>query len=1168
MCPAGKGALKMRFFLVRWLLLWSFLPVFVQAQAIPGPTVRRDLHHDISAPLAELIRTSHPVTHGKLEAEPARRIPRPEGLMPMSEDPVRQLSTTGYSPQIGLNFEGIGDGQYGFTVEYIPADPNGAVGATQYVQWVNTYFAVFDKATGTLLAGPAAGNTLWSGFGSGCEFNNDGDPIVLYDKLANRWVMSQFSVTTGPFLQCIAISTTSDATGPWLRYSFQYNYLDDYPKMGVWPDAYYETFNMFNGSSFVGSDVCAYNRTAMLAGLSATQICFQQNSSVGGLLPADLDGTTLPPSGSPNYLLNFGVNSLNLYKFHVDFNHPSNSTFTGPTVISVAPFTPLCNGGDECVPQPLAPNKLDSLADRLMYRLAYRKFADHESLVVNHTVAVSGSGGIRWYEIQSPNSGPRVAQQGTYAPDANYRWMGSIAMDHMGDIALGYSVASASMYPSIAFAGRAPTDPPGTLQSETLAMLGSGSQTPHVTRWGDYSSMTVDPIDDCTFWYTQQYQLTTGAYNWNTRIVSFQFPACQSGTYVSLYPSSMTYGPQVVGSASPAQQVQLSNHHAVRLTIASISVSGDFQQNNNCGTSLAPNSSCTINVSFHPTATGARTGTLSVTDNGPGSPQTVLLTGLGSQLTQCVFGALSNAGFESGALDCWTGGGSPMPAVSTAQAHGGSFSALLGSTGAPEPTGNSWISQLVTIPADVQNPTLSFWYWPGTDDSLMDDWQEAQIRDSNSNPLAQIFKSASDAESWRFVTFDLTPYKGRTIQLYFNVHEDGYGDPTYMYLDDLAITSGATPQRFVPVAPCRVADTRTPPGVFGGPAISGGTSRDFPITQGGCGIPATATAYAFNVTVVPHGLLNYLTIWPTGAPQPDVSTLNSYDARIKANAAIVGAGTGRAVSVYVTDTTDVILDITGYFTTTDNSALAFFPLPPCRIADTRSPAGPLGGPMLRNGQARDFPVLQSACGIPGTAEAYSLNLAAVPRNGRSLLYMTAWPTGQPQPSASTLNAPTGTVVANAAIIPAGDGGGVTVSPFGNDTDLVIDINGYFAPANSAPNPMSLYTVTPCRVLDTRLAPPRRPFSGEFTVDVGDSPCGIDSSATAYVLNAGVVPSAPLWFLTLWPDDQPLPQASTLNAIDRAVSSNMAIVSTDDGSIDAYASATTHLILDISAYFAP
>jgi hypothetical protein len=360
------------------------------------------------------------------------------------------------SAVVGLSFEGIGQGQYGFFVSSAPPDTDGAVGATQYVQWVNDSLAIFDKRTGALTGGPAPGNILWKGFGTGCETNNDGDPIALYDKLANRWVLSQFSVKTQPYLQCIAISTTSDALGSWYRYAFQYTDFDDYPKMGVWPDAYYETFNMFSGSQFVGADACAYDRTAMLNGQAATQVCFQQNTSVGGLLPADLDGTTPPPASSPNYMLFFGFNRLNLFRFHVDFSNPANSTFFGPVVINVAAFTPLCNGG-ACIPQPGTVNQLDSLANRLMNRLAYRNFGSHESLVVNHSVAVSNSGGVRWYEVQSPGGTPVLAQQGTYAPDSIYRWMGSIAMDKAGDIAVGYSKSSSSVYPSIAFAGRVPS---------------------------------------------------------------------------------------------------------------------------------------------------------------------------------------------------------------------------------------------------------------------------------------------------------------------------------------------------------------------------------------------------------------------------------------------------------------------------------------------------------------------------------------------------------------------------------------------------------------------------------------------------------------------------------------------------------------------------------------
>src|SRR6267142_1410044 len=507
-------------------------------------TVRRNVHRDVSTPLHDLILHAPQPSLVRHEAEPARRIPLPQGLVPLQEDPVRQRTAAmvPFTPVVGTSFEGLGAGQYGFSVTGAPPDTNGTVGATQYVQWVNTSFAIFNKTTGALVAGPTAGNALWSGFGGGCQTNNDGDPIVLYDQAAQRWVFSQLSVSTTPYLQCIAVSTTPDATGTYNRYSFQYGNFDDYPKMGVWPDAYYETFNMFNGSTFVGADACAYNRGAMLAGTAATQVCFQQGSSVGGLLPSDLDGTTAPPAGSPNYMLYFGTNNLNLYKFHVDFATPSNSTFTGPTVINVAAFTPLCGGGT-CVPQPGTTQQLDSLADRLMYRLAYRNFGSHESLVVNHSVVAGSGGGVRWYEIQNPSGTPTVAQQSTFAPDSNYRWMGSVAMDKAGDMAVGYSVASGSLNPTIRYTGRVPTDPSGTMEAEVNVVTGTGSQTTGLSRWGDYSAMQVDPVDDCTFWYTQEYIKTNGTFNWNTRIANFKFPTCGSSTpdfTIGASPSSLT----------------------------------------------------------------------------------------------------------------------------------------------------------------------------------------------------------------------------------------------------------------------------------------------------------------------------------------------------------------------------------------------------------------------------------------------------------------------------------------------------------------------------------------------------------------------------------------------------------------------------------------------------
>jgi len=376
-----------------------------------------------------------------------------------------------------------------------------------------------------------------------------------------------------------------------------------------------------------------------------------------------------------------------------------------------------------------------------------------------------------------------------------------------------------------------------------------------------------------------------------------------------------------------------------------------------------------------------------------------------------------------------------------------------------------------------------------------------------------------------------------------------------------------TALQFVSVTPCRIADTRQPPGQFGGPTMNANTARDFAIPQSACNIPGTAAAYSLNVTVAPHGQLNYLTIWPTGQTQPLVSTLNSYDGRTKANAAIVPAGTNESVSVYVTNTTDVILDIDGYFVPANTSTLAFFPLTPCRVADTRGPQGPLGGPSMQAGQTRIFPVLASSCQIPDSAQGYSLNMTVAPRH--QLGYLTLWPTGETQPLVSTLNAPTGTVTANAAIVPTGNGGAVSVYVT-DDTNVIIDINGYFAPGNSGQGqaPLSLFSLAPCRVLDTRPPHGSGLLYGVLPVDVLGSGCSVPS-AQAYVFNATAVPyGGPMGYLSLWPDAEGQPVVSTLNAYDGAVTSNMAIVPTLNGDVDAYAYNPGWLIMDVFGYFAP
>jgi hypothetical protein len=373
------------------------------------------------------------------------------------------------------------------------------------------------------------------------------------------------------------------------------------------------------------------------------------------------------------------------------------------------------------------------------------------------------------------------------------------------------------------------------------------------------------------------------------------------------------------------------------------------------------------------------------------------------------------------------------------------------------------------------------------------------------------------------------------------------------------------PVQFVPVTPCRLVDTRPDRGGSG--PIPGRTSESFPIPQeGGCNIPTTAAAYSLNVSVVPQGQLGYLTIWPTGEDQPLVSTLNSIDGRIKADAAIVPAGYQGAITIYVTNTTNVVLDINGYFAPVSGSTLAFYPLTPCRVADTRHSSYPpgLGPPYLTGHQERDFPILNAtSCNIPASAAAYSLNFSVVPHGG--LGYLTVWPTGQSQPLVSTLNDLPGTIIANAAIVPAGTGGEVSVYP-SSDTDLVIDINGYFAPAGTGG--LSLYPAAPCRVIDTRKLGP--PFSGTLSppVDVANSACQPPAAALAYVFNATVVPTGELGYLTLWPDGGPKPLVSTLNALDGSITNNMAIVPSTNGKVDVYASGITQLVLDISSYFAP
>ena len=405
----------------------------------------------------------------------------------------------------------------------------------------------------------------------------------------------------------------------------------------------------------------------------------------------------------------------------------------------------------------------------------------------------------------------------------------------------------------------------------------------------------------------------------------------------------------------------------------------------------------------------------------------------------------------------------------------------------------------------------------------------------------------------------------------------GAGDPPYIQRPVNVTINVSRPAGYVAITPCRVVDTRNANGPFGGPPLRGGVMRSFTIPDNSdCNIPnydPMPIAYSLNFTAVPHGRpLGYLTVWPTGDSQPPLySTLNSYDGRTKANAAIVPAGDYGGINVYATDDIDLVIDISGYFKSVSDQSppLAFYKLTPCRIADTRDknePAG-FGPPHLFAGKERDFSVMAASCNVPNTAKAYSLNFTAITTPSQGLGALIVWPTGQAQPNTSTLNANAGNATANAAIVAAGTGGKIAVSVY-NDVELVIDIDGYFAPPGKGG--LSLYSLTPCRVLDTRPPFGNGRFNGVLSppVDVVNSGCGVPSSAQAYVLNATVVPSGLLGYLKLWPDGINEPNASTLNSWDGAITSNMAVVPAGNGGkIDADAAGLTNLILDISSYFA-
>ncbi len=549
-----------------------------QPGVITKSEFNRAVYMDVSPPLRDLI-ASQPVSpfgyqlasphlNPKLQKQLQYAAQQGVSNSKAEENAAAQLLAP-VSATVGVNVLGVGIGFHSYTPPDAPTDSNGASGDwpgnqanAQVVEWVNVSYAIFNKATGAYIAGPISGQSLWSGFAGNCSASNSGDIIVQFDKMAHRWILFQPRFTA-PFASCFAISTTPDATGTYYRYQFPQNAgFPDYPKLGLQPEAIYQSQNIFNaaGTAYLGTQPCAYNRVKMVAGdPTAEQVCTLDTSNGAlfddSMLPADLDSPELPlPAGTPEVFVgsidNFASESnIYMYTYKVNSNWTGatltctttdvNGTGGCPIATNLPAFVGLCSfGSTACVPQ-LGVNSrsdLDSLGDRLMFRLVLRRTVNAANVPVNHwmvshAIKNGSTGAVRWYEFRSPNNnltGLSTYQGGTYAPDATYRFMGSLAMDKAGDIALGYSRSSSTQHPDIYFTGRGPTDALGTMDGVHAIVdqtVATGSQSGTSNRWGDYSSMTID-LDGCTFWYVNQYYTTTTTFHWSTRVASLKFNGC------------------------------------------------------------------------------------------------------------------------------------------------------------------------------------------------------------------------------------------------------------------------------------------------------------------------------------------------------------------------------------------------------------------------------------------------------------------------------------------------------------------------------------------------------------------------------------------------------------------------------------------------------------------
>lgn len=909
-----KGQLPLNRTLCATLCLLAGLFEVGQALARPAK-VGKAAAANLSRPLREIsvLSGTSPEPAGKGEEREKAKARRKRSAK--VSDPVAQRSFAGKKTYLGKgllsipppnrNFEGVAnlDGLN-------QPDTAGDVGPNHYVQWVKNHFQIFDK-NGVSLYGPARGNTLWSGFGGGCETGNNNDPIVLYDSIADRWFFSQF-VTASPFGQCIAVSTSPDPTGTYYRYFFPLILTYDYPKFAVWPDGYYMTGDGYDPNqafAYVGTAALVFERSKMLAGLPASF----QKFEVSGFeyLPADLDGARLPPAGSPAYFMHQSASSLDIFRFHVDWTTPANSTFTGPTSLAVAPYNVLCPATSNCVPQPGTVQRLDGLGFFPMQRFTYRNFGDHESLVVNLSVDVSSTApihaGVRWYEVRNtpPGGGTTLYQQGTYAPDSAHRWMGSAAMDAVGDIALGYSISDgSSIFPGARYTGRLAGDPLGTMpQGEATMVIGTGSQTA-TNRWGDYSTMSVDPTDDCTFWYTTEYIQSAGG-PWRTRIASFKFPSCSA--CVPPAPPAIS-GAAVACAGSSATLTATTRYSAYQWYHGAAPIPGATSQ-----TYSIPSAAAGDQGTYY--VTGTLVGCASQQSNAftltvqtpPSAPAA------GNNGPMCAGGTLQlTASGPAGATYSWTGPGgfvssSQNPTIASVPASAsGVYSVFVTANGCVSPSASTAVV-IRALPSAVISAAAAM--CPG----------------SSGNSASVPSAGAGAIYAWSISNGTITS-GGDTRAVTFLAGPSGSVSlgVTVTDLNGCAATGSAiVPIRsgagcganFFTVPGCRVIDTRAATGPYGGPPLQAGASRTFVISSR-CGIPSTARAVAVNLTAANATAIGDLRIYASDVVPSVFSSINFRPVQARANSAVLTLGPAGDV-VIVCDmpdgSVDLVLDVQGYF---------------------------------------------------------------------------------------------------------------------------------------------------------------------------------------------------------------------------------------------------------------